>query len=631
MTEVTNPLRKKGWECTFPGCNSGPKTKYNCYSHVWDSHLRHLSACPMYGGQKGEVYKKLTDRTTAKRQCEVYMLEVFESEEDKHPETTQLQTTVVQSSNVIPNDVVTLPTAPEILDNTLNGPQTTNYITNAMTYNLPSTHSLSQQTGNNGSNAFQQNTPINTLNTTFFQSSPRDTSSSTAYMNYVLDSANEQAESLLQYNDFISVIQLSADLKRLRVAGQIFAENGFLQRSDARVKEHIVPLQKSLEKVLQLTGKSYKYIGSNNVNMGFIAQEVKEIFPELVHEDEDGLSVDVIGMVPLLVESLKEIHTAISASKIDNVSKIEELTKATDEAMETITNVYDEIKKFDQLQEAESLLQYNFSMGPAIVTLVFAVILTMISIYVAFALPKLPGMWVYTWTVTILMWASCWRKRNELTQTIKSREVVLYWEQENWVSNYIFLFLGILALGMSVIMGNSIIALTIVIVSVFLAIGFIGLVLNKRFQMSFCVIFTVLVLFFVVVCVVVGVLFIIQPDFRCSIHHNQGETLLKVQLNEKSQRLVVNELPWNCWSSSFEFNEALPDGFYGVTNSDESEPFLEGTTSSNFPTSTVSVYLKCVDYVKFYCGDVKFQTCSGRIEKDDCIGNGCLWKEGVCI
>lgn len=41
--------------------------------------------------------------------------------------------------------------------------------------------------------------------------------------------------------------------------------------------------------------------------MGFVAQEVKEIFPELVEQDASGyMYVDYIGLIPILVESVKE-------------------------------------------------------------------------------------------------------------------------------------------------------------------------------------------------------------------------------------------------------------------------------------------------------------------------------------
>jgi hypothetical protein len=47
----------------------------------------------------------------------------------------------------------------------------------------------------------------------------------------------------------------------------------------------------------------------SRTHMGFIAQEVQKIFPELVYTDKDGiLSVDYISLIPVLVEAIKEIQ-----------------------------------------------------------------------------------------------------------------------------------------------------------------------------------------------------------------------------------------------------------------------------------------------------------------------------------
>lgn len=111
----------------------------------------------------------------------------------------------------------------------------------------------------------------------------------------------------------------------------------FTNTSDRKIKENIRPLSGSLEKLLQLEGKSYdlkrEYLQPQNNRsdektaaiekarkdkVGFIAQEVKEIFPELVKFDEASQlhSVDYIGIIPVLVESVKE-----QQSMIDRLTK----------------------------------------------------------------------------------------------------------------------------------------------------------------------------------------------------------------------------------------------------------------------------------------------------------------------
>jgi len=62
---------------------------------------------------------------------------------------------------------------------------------------------------------------------------------------------------------------------------------------------------------LHLQGVSFtwKKPGLSNIvdDIGFIAQDVKEVVPKLVRENEDGkLSMRHQGVIPILVEAMKE-------------------------------------------------------------------------------------------------------------------------------------------------------------------------------------------------------------------------------------------------------------------------------------------------------------------------------------
>jgi len=46
----------------------------------------------------------------------------------------------------------------------------------------------------------------------------------------------------------------------------------------------------------------------NRIRIGFLAQDVQKVYPELVYSDKNGLlSLDYIGLIPVLVESIKEL------------------------------------------------------------------------------------------------------------------------------------------------------------------------------------------------------------------------------------------------------------------------------------------------------------------------------------
>lgn len=50
----------------------------------------------------------------------------------------------------------------------------------------------------------------------------------------------------------------------------------------------------------------------DKIHIGFIAQELKEVYPELTAEDNQGyLSIDYISLIPILIEALKEQQTQI--------------------------------------------------------------------------------------------------------------------------------------------------------------------------------------------------------------------------------------------------------------------------------------------------------------------------------
>lgn len=94
----------------------------------------------------------------------------------------------------------------------------------------------------------------------------------------------------------------------LRVDGDAEATGNWLSTSDRRLKTNITPLQSSLEGVAALNGYTFywKDRGNNQQQLGLVAQEVQEVFPQIVNEGNDGyLSVDYSKLVAPLIESIK--------------------------------------------------------------------------------------------------------------------------------------------------------------------------------------------------------------------------------------------------------------------------------------------------------------------------------------
>jgi len=108
------------------------------------------------------------------------------------------------------------------------------------------------------------------------------------------------------------------------VTGAFTASGDVTAFSDIRVKENIQDLEGSLDKVTQLRGVSYNKIGSEEKSIGVIAQEIREVLPEVVKEGEDGmLSVAYGNITAVLIEAVKEQQKQIDELK----AKLDGLTK----------------------------------------------------------------------------------------------------------------------------------------------------------------------------------------------------------------------------------------------------------------------------------------------------------------
>ena len=94
--------------------------------------------------------------------------------------------------------------------------------------------------------------------------------------------------------------------------------------SDVSLKKDIQSLGDSTELVKKLNPVSFywnKEHKGKNKNIGFIAQQVEEVLPELVKGDEGSKSINVTGLVSLLTKSIQEQQTIIEDLK----SRIETL------------------------------------------------------------------------------------------------------------------------------------------------------------------------------------------------------------------------------------------------------------------------------------------------------------------
>jgi len=77
--------------------------------------------------------------------------------------------------------------------------------------------------------------------------------------------------------------------------------------SDENLKKDIATVENALDKVKQLRGVDFAWKDSNEKSKGVIAQEIKEVFPELVSEENGVLSVNYNGLIAVLIEAIKDL------------------------------------------------------------------------------------------------------------------------------------------------------------------------------------------------------------------------------------------------------------------------------------------------------------------------------------
>ena len=120
--------------------------------------------------------------------------------------------------------------------------------------------------------------------------------------------------------------QVSAD-------GTVFARSGFVSSSDASLKDNIQSISNVLDGIRDINPVTYNFktdIENNNqqsqrnttndnnirVRYGFIAQELEEIFPDVVHtmpSGEKGIAYQ--ELIPILVSAIQELQGEIDALK----------------------------------------------------------------------------------------------------------------------------------------------------------------------------------------------------------------------------------------------------------------------------------------------------------------------------
>ena len=96
--------------------------------------------------------------------------------------------------------------------------------------------------------------------------------------------------------------------------------------SDIKFKTDIKRIKSPLQKINKLSGNTFKWkqkpkagtdIKPGDSDIGVIAQEVKNVLPDAVIEKHGHLSVNYNKIIPLLIESIKELSNQVNLLQIE--------------------------------------------------------------------------------------------------------------------------------------------------------------------------------------------------------------------------------------------------------------------------------------------------------------------------
>lgn len=108
-------------------------------------------------------------------------------------------------------------------------------------------------------------------------------------------------------------IGLGASVGTASRAFGLMRSYSFSTASDERLKKDIEELPYGLEHIEALRPVAYKFKkGEDVVKLGFIAQEVKEILPEVVDgSEETNYGVHYDDVIPVLVKAVQELSARV--------------------------------------------------------------------------------------------------------------------------------------------------------------------------------------------------------------------------------------------------------------------------------------------------------------------------------
>lgn len=136
---------------------------------------------------------------------------------------------------------------------------------------------------------------------------------------------NTMGEEMAAYNDRMTILNngnigigiTNPGAYKLYINGSGFLNAAaWAYSSDKRLKENIVYIDSGLNIIRQLKPARFDFIKGEKKQVGFIAQDVREVLPDVVKEGTDGmLGMKTESLIPYLVKAMQEQQKEIDGLK----------------------------------------------------------------------------------------------------------------------------------------------------------------------------------------------------------------------------------------------------------------------------------------------------------------------------
>jgi hypothetical protein len=132
--------------------------------------------------------------------------------------------------------------------------------------------------------------------------------------------------SVMPWNDNLSTLGTSSNRWTT-----VYAVNGTINTSDARLKTDIANLQYGLESILKLRPVTFRWKNeeSSSPHLGLLAQEVAQVITEVVDTGNDNnhtLGINYSELVPVLIKSIQEQYVLIETQN-EKIARLEKLVE----------------------------------------------------------------------------------------------------------------------------------------------------------------------------------------------------------------------------------------------------------------------------------------------------------------